>query len=109
MVLGSNGRGFHCRSNSKFLSVVFRSVSAQGPLIAAAEEGIPVAHHMGTAAVGTAAVDRIVVGKVAVDRIVVGTAAVGTAAVYRIVVGKIAADIHSHRDLDMLVVVVHRD
>ena len=84
MVLGSNGRGFHCRSNSKFLSVVFRSVSAQGPLIAAAEEGIPVAHHMGTAAVGTAAVDRIVVGK-------------------------IAADIHSHRDLDMLVVVVHRD
>ena len=58
-------------------------------VIAAAEEGIPVAHHM-----GEAAVDKLVVGKAAVDKLVVD---------------KAAADIHSHRDLDKLVVVVHMD
>jgi hypothetical protein len=68
-------------------------------VIAAAEEGIPVAHHMGEAAVDRAAVDKLVVGKAVVDKV----------AVDKLVVGKVAADIHSHRDLDMLVVVVHMD
>ncbi len=68
-------------------------------VIAAAEEGIPVAHHM-----VEAAVDKLVVDKAAVGKLVVDKAAVGKAAV-----GKVAADIHSHRDLDMLVVVVHMD
>jgi hypothetical protein len=68
-------------------------------VIAAAEEGIPVAHHM-----VEAAVDKLVVDKAAVD-----TAAVGKLVVDKAAVGKVAADIHSHRDLDMLVVVVHMD
>jgi hypothetical protein len=73
-------------------------------VIAAAEEGIPVAHHMVEAAVDKLVVDKLVVDKAAVGKLVVGKAAVGKAAV-----GKAAADIHSHRDLDMLVVVVHMD
>jgi hypothetical protein len=61
-----------------------KSTASFQHLLIAAEEGIPFVHHM-----GKAAVDKVVAGKVAVDKVVVG--------------------IHSHRDLDMLVVVVHMD
>ncbi len=75
------------------------TASFQHLLIAAAEEGILFAHHMGKAAVDKVVVDKVVAGKVVVDKVVVG----------KVVVGKVAADIHSHRDLDKLVVVVHMD
>ena len=80
------------------------TASFQHLLIAAAEEGIPFAHHM-----GKAAVDKVVAGKVAVDKVVAGKVVAGKVAVDMLVVGKVAADIHSHKDLDMLVVVVHMD